>query len=334
MGQNYSIITSLQEEARRLSKRRKPLPGSAAAIKKHLNEFEKNYRSCLGDMPLEKFPLKPKVEEKILLDDSNVIQERVVYHSEKLVEVPAHVYYRKDAKGKLPAILLIQGWGLGKWSLQFIKIELAKKGFLVLFPDNRTAGERKMAAWEDQGEQLNVIPAAQCLGKTFMGMNTYDNIRAIDYLSSRKDVDTTRIGVTGLCWGGMQTYNVTALDKRVRCAVCVNSNSTYGATIEHDTSYSYHSCLGTFIPNLLKYGDTVDIYAMIAPRPLLIMNNSNDWWFPISGYQQICREIGRVYKAYNAADKFKHLISSNIHDITGIYEEETLAWFEKHLKQK
>jgi len=329
--ESYSIIKSLQVEAYRLAEKRQPFPEDLHLLKKRLEEFEKNYIQCLGEMPQEKYPLSPRVEEKFIFDDTQVVQERVVYHTEEFVQVPAHVYYTKEGKDKKPGILLIQGWDLSKWSFPFLKTRLAQEGYFVLFPDNRFSGERRRTNSGEE-EQLTTVPAASCLGKTFMGMNTYDNIRAIDYLLTRPEVDKERIGVIGLCWGGMQAYNLGACDKRVKVVICVNSNSTYEALILEHLSYSRHTCLGTFIPNLMKYGDTIDIYALIAPRPLLIMNNANDDWFPVSGYLKICAELEKVYRAYGVPEKFKHLLSSNIHDITGIYEEESIAWLEKYLK--
>jgi dienelactone hydrolase len=55
-----------------------------------------------------------------------------------------------------------------------------------------------------------------------MGMTTWDNQRALDVLQRRSDVDPDRIGVVGLCWGGMQAWTLAALDDRVRavCPVC------------------------------------------------------------------------------------------------------------------
>jgi dienelactone hydrolase len=327
----YSILKSLQEEAKRLIGKREPLPDDLLKLKKRLKNFKKNYLKCLGRFPEEKEPLNPKIEQKIIFDDTRVFQERVVYNSEKFVKVPAHVYYPEKFEGKLPGILLLQGWDLSKWAFPFLKTKLAQLGYFVLFPDNRFSGERRKLS-SGMEEQFSMVPVAECLGKTFMGMNTYDNIRAIDYLLSRKEVDKEKIGVVGLCWGGMMAYNLAAIDKRVKCVVCVNSNSTYEALILEHLIYSHHSCLGTFIPDLLLYGDTIDIYALIAPRPLLLMNNSNDDWFPVSGYLKICSELEKVYKLYGKSENFKHFISSNIHDISGIYEEKTMEWLNVHLK--
>ena len=79
--------------------------------------------------------------------------------------------------------------------------------------------------------------------------------------------------------------------------------------------------MGIYIFYLMKYGDTTDIYAMIAPRPLLLMNKVNDDWFPISGFLEICEELERVYRTFEVPIKFRYLLSVDIHDIAGIYEE-------------
>jgi len=165
-------------------------------------------------------------------------------------------------------------------------------------------------------------------------MNTYDNIRALDYLASRPDVDKNRLAVVGLCWGGMQAYNLSAVDKRTKATVCINSNSTYRALLTEHIRYSYHTCLGTYLPGLMKYGDTTDIYALIAPRPLALMNNANDDWFPLSGYLAICRELEGVYKTFGRPKNFYHFLSSAVHDITGVYEEKTIAWLKEHFLNK
>lgn len=329
---DYSILLSLQEETKKLIKKRKPLyeENDLYTLKKRLEKFKKDLIKCLGVMPKEKYPLNPIIEQRINLSDTKVIQERVIYNSEEFVKVPAHTYYKSENSKKMPGVLLLQGWDFNKWSFPFFKIKLAEEGFFVLFPDNRFSGERRKNR-DGFTEQFVMLPPASCLGKTFMGMNTYDNIRGIDYLMSREEVDKDRIAVVGLCWGGMMAYTLSAIDERVKCTVCVNSNSTYEALILEHLNYSNHSCLGTFIPNLLLYGDTTDIYALSAPRPLFLMNNLNDDWFPVSGFFKICKEIEKVYELFNKKENFKWLLSSNLHDISGIYAEETIRWLKKHL---
>jgi len=163
-----------------------------------------------------------------------------------------------------------------------------------------------------------------------LGMAAWDIIRTVDYLESRDDVDEERIGIIGLCYGGMQTWLSGALEERLKVVVPVCGTSTYEAMINEISSYHTH-CLLTYIPNLIRYGDIQDIIALIAPRPLLIMNNSNDWWFPVSGLKKVGREIEGVYETLGAEDRFDHILRSTVHDITPEFGEEAKEWFDKWL---
>src|SRR5438128_2636587 len=83
-----------------------------------------------------------------------------------------------------------------------------------------------------QAEQANLMPVAGLFGLTFMGMNTWDNQRALDVLAARPDVREDRLGAVGLCWGGMQTWVLAALDERVKVACPVCAVSTFEATVQ------------------------------------------------------------------------------------------------------
>jgi dienelactone hydrolase len=270
-------------------------------------------------------PLDARTESEVRLEEG-VIQERVVYHVEPDVAVPAHLYRPAGAVGRLPAILLIQGWDLDKHSMAVAKVALARAGYVVLFPDNRCSGERR-----DVGGQVNVIPAAGALGQTFLGMNTFDNRRALDYLASRPDVDPERLACVGLCWGGMQAFTLAALDERVRATCPVCAVSTYEALLTEYTFHGGHTCLGTFVPGLLRYGDMQDVMALIAPRPVLVQNNVNDSWFPVAGYVKVKAELEAVYAALGAAERFEAHISSTAHDLTPEFTERIVAWLERFM---
>ncbi len=82
--------------------------------------------------------------------------------------------------------------------------------------------------------------------------------------------------------------------------------------------------MGIYIFYLMKYRDTTDIYALIVPRPLLLMNNLNDDWFPVSGFLEICKELKRVYRTFGVPIEFRYLLSVDIHNIAGVYEEEKI----------
>jgi dienelactone hydrolase len=327
---DYSILDMLQRRMRETVACRRPYPDDPAAIANRLAENRAKLMECLGTMP-ERVTPETRVEATVELAGTGVVQERIVYRTEADVWVPAHIYRPIDAPAEeLPGILIIQGWDLDKYSMPEFKIALAQAGFVVLFPDNRFSGERRRAP-NGQTEQSNLLAVSQLFGLTFMGMNTWDNMRALDILQARADVDGERLGVVGLCWGGMQSWTLAALDERVKVACPVCGTSTYEALVGEFVAWSAHTCYGTYIRGWGNYGDVQDIVACIAPRPLLIQNNVNDTWFPVEGFYRVVQEVGEIYRKLGAEDKFDFALRQTYHDVTPEFGDRVIDWFGRHL---
>ena len=207
---------------------------------------------------------------------------------------------------------------------------MAQAGYVVIATDGRSCGERKAGLSSDE-DQLNALPTALAVGKTYLGMAVWDHIRTIDYLETREDVDPKRIGVIGVCWGSMQAWIAAAVESRFRVAVPVCGTSTYEAIIGEYCSFSRHTALGTYLPHILLHGDFQDIGACIAPRPVLVLSNSNDAHFPVSGYKKVVAELEQVYATFGVANRFQHLLQSTSHDITPEFAQKAKEWFDKWL---
>lgn len=329
---DYSILAMLQRRMARAAARREPFPRNAEALRQRLARTREALRRGLGTMPEEVISPRTRVEAAVPLAGTGVIQERIVYRTEEDVWVPAHLYRPERPAGeRLPGILLLQGWDLDKHTMPEFKVRLARAGYVVLFPDNRFSGERRRAP-SGQAEQANLLPVAGLFGLTFMGMNTWDNQRALDVLQARPDVQPDRLGVVGLCWGGMQAWLLAALDERVRAACPVCAVSTYEAMLrDFIPSSAGHSCYGTYLQGWAEHGDVHDIIACIAPRPLLIQNNLNDTWFPIAGYDQVVREVAGVYRTLGAEERFAHAARLTQHDVTEEFGGRVIEWLDRHL---
>jgi dienelactone hydrolase len=104
-------------------------------------------------------------------------------------------------------------------------------------------------------------------GVGLLGLQLWNSIRALDFLCSLADVDSQRIAVTGASGGGTQTFLLTAVDERVRVAAPVNMISHFmqGGDICENA------------PNLRIDTDNVEIGALAAPRPLLMVSATGDW---------------------------------------------------------
>lgn len=104
-------------------------------------------------------------------------------------------------------------------------------------------------------------------GVGLLGLHLWNSIRSVDFLSSLPDVDPQRIAVTGASGGGTQTFLLTAVDERVHVAAPVNMISHFmqGGDICENA------------PNLRIDTDNVEIGAVAAPRPLLMVSATGDW---------------------------------------------------------
>ena len=128
-------------------------------------------------------------------------------------------------------------------------------------------GFDKQRAHMNSAEKYGFFSArAESFLQNIMGLQTWNSIRAIDFISSLDEVDADRIAVTGASGGGTQTFIVSALDPRVKVsmpAVMVSTAMQGGCTCEN-------ACL-------LRIGaGNVDFAAMFAPKPLGL-TAADDW---------------------------------------------------------
>lgn len=109
-------------------------------------------------------------------------------------------------------------------------------------------------------------PPAEAHAQSVMGLQTWDSIRAVDFLLTLPEVDPQRIAATGASGGGTQTMVLAALDPRiaVECpAVMVSTSMQGGCTCEN--------------ASLLRIGTgNIEFAALFAPKPLG-MTAANDW---------------------------------------------------------
>jgi hypothetical protein len=127
-----------------------------------------------------------------------------------------------------------------------------------------------------------------------MGLQLWNSIRALDFLQSLPDVDPHRIAATGASGGGTQTFLLAAVDDRVRFVAPVNMVSAHmqgGDPCEE-------------APNLRLDTFNVEITAMIAPRPMLLVSSTHDWTkhTPIEEFPA----IRRIYQLYGVPERVQN----------------------------
>ena len=182
--------------------------------------------------PAEKSPLAPKVLKRA--DYGDIIIENITFQSRKNFTVTANFYLPAKRTGKVPAVLFVQGHAnSGKRAGGYVVAceNLARRGIAVLSIDPIQQGERYQYA---EKSPLNctvfhnrLSRQLTALGETISDWRTYDGIRAVDYLFTRPEVDTSRIGINGQSGGGTMTALIFANDHRIKAAAPCCYITTY-----------------------------------------------------------------------------------------------------------
>lgn len=129
-------------------------------------------------------------------------------------------------------------------------------------------------------------------GTTWPGLMAWDDMRTIDFLCSRPEVDSKRLGAVGFGLGGFRAALLSALDARIAATCVVGWMSTLDLMIEE--AVTQHPW-AAFIPGLRLGLDWPDIAALTMPRPLLVMQGSRDDHFPLEGYQRSAEQLRAMY---------------------------------------
>ena len=167
--------------------------------------------------------------DKVFPQSDKVNHTKVTFHNRYGITLAADLYIPKNAGGKLPAIAVSGPFGAVKEQSSGLYAQtLAERGFLTIAFDPSYTGE-------SSGEPRYVASP---------DINTEDFSAAVDYLSTRDDVDAERIGILGICgWGGM-ALNAAAIDTRIKATVTstmydmsrVNANGYFDA-MDADARY-------------------------------------------------------------------------------------------------
>ena len=168
-------------------------------------------------------------------------------------------------------------------------------------------------------------------GRTLWGMFVRDDQVALDYLCTRPEVDTSRIGATGMSMGSTRAWWLAAVDERIAAVVAVACLTRYQNLIAHGELRAHG--VYYFANGLLKHFDTEGVLALVAPRPFLALTGELDAGSPADGVRALEQAVGGTYQALGAGDRFRSILYPEVgHAYTPEMRAEMLAWFERWLK--
>ncbi|OGG52100.1 MAG: hypothetical protein A3F84_19815 [Candidatus Handelsmanbacteria bacterium RIFCSPLOWO2_12_FULL_64_10] len=167
-------------------------------------------------------------------------------------------------------------------------------------------------------------------GATWMGLTYWDDSRCVDYLIGRQEVDSTRIGCTGLSGGAMRTNVMAALERRISASVSV----CFMTTGDYQQVYNVAGAVGTYchLPGVWDRLDLPDLTIMAAPSASMVISNSEDEMFPREGQLEAARQIQQGYAWAGCPEQFSHVYLPKDHCYDVELQQIAFDWFDRHLK--
>jgi len=284
--------------------------------------------AAMGPLPDNPCDLKPEVVGVLKRDGYRI--EKILFQSRPGVLMTANAYVPEGVRSKAPAVLAVHGhwpWARRDPVVQARCLGLVKLGFFVLCIDAFGAGERHPTPGKGTYHGALLGASLWPAGQTLLGMQVYDNRRAVDYLLTRPEVDGDRLGVTGASGGGNQTMYAGALDERFAAVVPVCSVGNYQAYLQAAC------CVCEVLPGALRFTEEGDVLGLVAPRALMVVNATMDsFQFSVGEADKSLERARAIFKLYDAGDKVVHPTFESPHAYNQAMREAMYGWMMRWLK--
>ncbi len=293
--------------------------------------------SLLGDLPWAHRPGPPKLVRTEKHDGYTL--QRLVLDLNGQEPVPALLLIPDKRQERAPGMLYIH-WHAGMYGLgkeQLVRgVEqqpayapvCAEKGIVTLAIDSWCFGERQHEADGHTGEE-DAFKLMLWRGQVLYGMMLFDELRALDYLASRAEVDPQRLGVLGMSMGATKAWWLAAVDQRVKLCMDVCCLTDYEELIkahslkEHGIYY--------YVPSLLKHFQTAQINELIVPRAHLSVNGRFDVLTPPAGVEKIRDYLMPLYREHGKEQDCRIELFDCKHVELPEMRKLILEWMDVHL---
>jgi dienelactone hydrolase len=291
-------------------------------------------QEAMGALPpdKDKVPLDVKYGKEVKYP--KYVRKKLTFAVEKGDRVPAWLLVPVGLKGKAPAVLCLhqtvaigkdEPAGLGKREELRYAVHLAERGYVTLAPDYPSFGEYdydfKKSKWASGSMKA-----------------IWNNMRAIDLLTSLSEVDAKRIGCIGHSLGGHNAMFTAAFDVRIKATVS-NCGFTsfpkyYGGKIKGWTSDRYMPRLDTVYKLDAKKVpfDFPEVVAAFAPRAFLASSPLKDHNFEVSGVKDCIAAARPVYELLGAKDKLQANYPDCKHEFPADVRKVAYDFLDRHLK--
>jgi dienelactone hydrolase len=304
-----------------------PLPewGSLAQWKKKREEIRQHLWLTTGlNDRTSAFKARGRVIKTF--EHEGIVIENIRVEALPGLYVMGNLYRPKNPGGKLPLVLHPHGHGMhsrtqpmGHGSVPHRAMNHAFNGFAAfawsmigLADDVMQIDHRTLLSGKDKH-------ICNLFGLSMFGLQVNNSIKVLDYLLTRKDIDTRRVGCTGESGGATQTYFLAALDDRIKVA----------APTVMLSGHFQGGCVCENTPLLHLDYSTLDYAALIAPRPLFITGCTGDWTHHMR--ERELKSMKQVYGLYGEEELVDSFYQDESHNYDRRSREHVLAWMMRHL---
>ncbi len=275
-----------------------------------------------------KQPIKPVIFGKV--DRGDHLVEKVYFESYPGFYVTGNLYRPKNISGKLPGVLCPHGhWTYGRFENQQHNsgparaANFARQGYVAFSYDMVGYGDSNAISHRfAAGHREGTIDRETLWSVNLLGLQLWNSMRSVDFLLSLPEVDPERIACTGESGGGTQTFLLSAVDDRIKTAAPVNMISFImqgGSLCEN-------------APNLRIDTNNVELGALMAPRPLMMVSATGDWTKNTMTSEYPA--IRSIYRLFGAEDKITAVQMNAPHNYNQDSREAVYGWFARWLLGK
>jgi dienelactone hydrolase len=317
-----------------------------ARTRPEAEEWQKTLHAKLtelvGGFPSQRQPLRP-----ITLDTRTFPgyrREKIVFDSSPGVSVLAYLLLPEKARTPAATMICVPGHGRGVDDIVGIDehgadrtdkagyqhdfaIQAAEAGMAAVAIEPMAFGCRRDAITARKGLSTSACqPAAGgalLVGQTMVGWRVWDVMRTLDYIATRAELDSSRVGCMGISGGGTVTLFSTALDPRIRAAFVSGYLNTF-----RDSVGSLSHCIDNYVPGILNWAEMHDVAGLIAPRPLFVESGEKDDIFPIRASIESFTRTREIYGVFGGQDLVEQEVFPGEHSFWG---KRGLPFLARHL---
>ena len=285
----------------------------------------------LGGLPSTRVALQARILERKKFN--NYTREKIIFQSRDNLSAFGYLLLPEKVSSPVPAIVCLPGHGRGCDDIVGIAengqqreiksgyqrdfaLQAVEHGYAAFAIEQLAFGCRRDDASRKKGAgQSSCQPAsgaALLFGQTMIGWRVWDVTRAIDYLLTRSEIDSSRIATMGISGGGTVSLFSAALDERIKVGVVSGYFNTF-----RDSILSLSHCIDNYVPGILNYIEMYDLAGLVAPRGLFIESGERDPIFPIHGSRAAVRKAQDIYSVFGAPDKIGDEVFDDEHVFYG-----------------